>query len=323
MSDISAQDTNQTDDSGFPPAGLVDRLAEVLPGTHLAAFLEGVRIPEGTWLRVNTLRSSVEQVLGSLRGAGITCEASDWCAEAIRAEASVRDVQQIGGWDRGLFHIQSPSSIAAVIALDPRPGERILDMCAAPGSKTSHLGAVMRNEGHLVANDLSKPRAHRLRSVLELLGARAEVRVGPGERIGRREPETYDRVLVDAPCSGEGMMSASDPRSFSNWRPRTPARLASRQKSLLHSAIDAVKPGGTVVYSTCTFAPEENELVVERALKVYRNRIELEPIEVAFPGRITTCREFRGRALPNRPELVRLAPPEMDGFFLARFRKVG
>ena len=118
-------------------------------------------------------------------------------------------------------------------------------------------------------------------------------------------------------------MSAEDPRSYSTWRPRVPSRLSSRQKSLLHSAIDAVKPGGTIVYSTCTFAPEENELVVERALKVYEGRIRLEPIEVELPGRISTCREFKGRALPERPELVRLTPPEMDGFFLARFQKLG
>ena len=118
-------------------------------------------------------------------------------------------------------------------------------------------------------------------------------------------------------------MSAEDPRSYSTWRPRVPARLSSRQKSLLHSAIDAVKPGGTIVYSTCTFAPEENELVVERALKVYEGRIRLEPIEVALPGRIPTCREFKSKVLPERPELVRLAPPEMDGFFLARFQKLG
>ena len=198
----------------------------------------------------------------------------------------------------------------------------VLDMCAAPGSKTSHLSAMMNNEGHLVANDLSKARCHRLRSVLELLGAKAEVRVGPGERIGRREPETYDRILVDAPCSGEGMMRAGDPKTYATWRPKTPSRLSSRQKSLLHSAIDALKPGGTIVYSTCTFAPEENELVIERALKVYDGRIKLDVVEPELPGRIPTCRHFRGKTLPERSHLVRLAPPEMDGFFLARLQKI-
>ena len=322
MADPDARRQQQAGETGFPPPGLVERLAEVLPETNLAAFLGGVRRQEGTWLRVNTLKSSVEQVRASLGEVGIACTTSSWCPEAIHAEGTIRTVQEVGGWNRGFFHIQSPSSIAAVLALDPRPGERILDLCAAPGSKTSHLAAVMDNTGHLVANDLSKNRAHRLRSVLELLGAKAEVRVGPGERIGRREPETYDRILVDAPCSGEGMMSARDPRSYSTWRPRVPSRLSSRQKSLLHSAIDAVKPGGTIVYSTCTFAPEENELVVERALKVYEGRISLEPIEVALPGRMPACREFKGKVLPERPQLLRLAPPEMDGFFLAKFRKL-
>ena len=301
---------------------MIERLGEVLPESNLEAFLDTARRVRGTWLRVNTLRSSVERIKQQLTRASVEYTTSAWCPEALLAQGSVRAVQQLGGWDQGAFHIQSPSSIAASLALDPRPGESVLDMCAAPGSKTSHLAALMNNEGRLIANDLSKARSHRLRSVLDLLGAKATVRVGPGERIGRREPETYDRILVDAPCSGEGMMNAEDPRTYARWKPKTPARLASRQKSLLHSAIEALKPGGTIVYSTCTFAPEENELVVERALKVYDGRVGLETIELDLPGRVPACRQFKGKALPERNEYVRLAPPEMDGFFLVRLRKI-
>ena len=322
MSPTGTKLTTGEDDPVFPPPGMLERLADVLPEQNLLAFLNHSLERRGNWLRVNTLRSSVEEVVGSLNRASINSRISTWCPEAVYAEENTRVLQEIGGWDRGAFHIQSPSSIAAGLALAPKPGERVLDMCAAPGSKTSHLSAMMQNEGHLVANDLSKTRSHRLRAVLKLLGATAEVRVGPGERIGRREPESYDRILVDAPCSGEGMMRAADPKTYSRWRPKTPSRLSSRQKSLLHSAIDALKPGGTLVYSTCTFAPEENELVLERALKVYEGRIRLEHIELDLPGRIPNCRSFKGKRLPDRPEFIRLAPPEMDGFFLARLQKV-
>jgi 16S rRNA (cytosine1407-C5)-methyltransferase len=212
--------------------------------------------------------------------------------------------------------------MAATLALDPRPGERVLDMCAAPGSKTTHIGALMENTGELVANDLSRARSHRLRAVLDQLGVSAEVRTGPGEKIGHRNPATFDRVLVDAPCSGEGRMRKEDPRSFSNWRGTLPKRLSSRQKSLLHSAIDAVKPGGVIVYSTCTFAPEENELVLTRALERYGDRVELDEVPVTLPDSLETVREFNGRTIAALPRAIRLAPPNMDGFFIARLRRI-
>ena len=310
-------------DGGFPPVGLGERLEELLPPENLAALLEDRRTPPGTWLRVNTLKSSIDAVVDRIRDASIECAPSSWCPEAIVAEAPVRRLQEVAGWADGDFHVQSPSSIAAGLVLDPQPGEWVLDLCAAPGSKTSHLAALMGNEGRLVANDLSRSRAHRLRAVLKLLGAEATVRVGPGERMGLREPETYDRVLVDAPCSGEGMMRPGQPETWSNWKPRTPTRLSSRQKSLLHAAIDATRPGGTIVYSTCTFAPEENELVIKRALKVYEGKLHLEPIPLELPGRVTACSRFREKRMPDLPEVVRLAPPEMEGFFIAKLVKTG
>lgn len=307
----------------FPPEGLLERLRELLPDASLAAFLEGPPGDTRTWTRVNTLRTSVDTVLSELARCSIECTRSDWCREAIEIRASVRAVQELEAWKSGGLHIQSPSSIAASLVLAPRPGERVLDLCAAPGSKTSHLAALMDNRGELVANDASRTRSHRLRAVLELLGAKASVRVGRGERIGRREPEGYDRVLVDAPCSGEGMMRGPLPETWASWKPKTPLRLSSRQKSLLHSAIEATRPGGTIVYSTCTFAPEENELVVERALAVYEGRVALEPPGVELPGRLPPCESFRGRPIPRREELVRLAPPGMDGFFIAKLRRTG
>ena len=323
MIDLDPASLSPESAAPFPPPGLADRLEQLLPPKNLKAFLEDQRTQRGTCFRVNTLKSSIQSVVDRMQQASICCTPSAWCGEALFAETSVRRLQEVPGWKEGDFHIQSASSIAAGLALDPKPGEWVLDLCAAPGSKTSHLAALMKNEGRLVANDLSRPRTHRLRAVLKLLGARATVRIGPGERAGLREPETYDRVLVDAPCSGEGMMRCGQPDTWSNWKPRTPARLSSRQKSLLHAAIDAVKPGGTVVYSTCTFAPEENELVISRALDVYEGRIQLEHIPLDLPGRIPGCLNFKGKSLAERPEVVRLAPPEMDGFFIARILKTG
>jgi 16S rRNA (cytosine1407-C5)-methyltransferase len=253
---------------------------------------------------------------------GIRHEPLAWCDHAFVTESEPRALQDSRLWKNGGFHIQSPSSIATSLVLAPEPGERILDMCAAPGSKTSHIAALMNNEGELVANDLSKPRMHRMRALLELMGAKALVRRSAGEQIGRREPVSFDRVLVDAPCSGEGRMRPDDPGSYKNWRPKVPKQLSSRQKSLLHSAIEAVRPGGVVVYSTCTFSVEENELVLARALKLYEGQIEMQALPIELPGAMAPCREWQNKSLPEIPEARRLGPPEYDGFFIARLLKI-
>lgn len=316
--------TERSDESAqppFPPPELLERLREILPKDRLAAYLDAASVQRTASIRVNPLRTSLDAVITQLQEATIGFEPLDWCEHALQTDATARRLQELPAWDDGGFHIQSLSSIATTLVLDPLPGEHVLDMCAAPGSKTSHIGALMRNSGRLVANDLSRARMHRLRSVLGHLGVEAELRTGPGEKIGHREPGTFDRVLVDAPCSGEGRMRADEPDSHANWTRNRPKKLSSRQKSLLHSAIEAVRPGGIVVYSTCTFAPEENELVLSRALERYGDHVRLETIETELPGAMAPLKEFKGRSIRAMPEAIRLAPPSMDGFFIARLRR--
>ena len=312
------EDTTQE----FPPEQLRERLQQILSGERYEAFVDQALLPKRAHVRVNTLRSDVEEVRGDLERMGIRHEPLAWCDHAFVTESEPRALQDSRLWKNGGFHIQSPSSIATSLVLAPEPGERILDMCAAPGSKTSHIAALMNNEGELVANDLSKPRMHRMRALLELMGAKALVRRSAGEQIGRREPVSFDRVLVDAPCSGEGRMRPDDPGSYKNWRPKVPKQLSSRQKSLLHSAIEAVRPGGVVIYSTCTFSVEENEMVLARALKLYEGQIEMQALPIELPGAMAPCREWQNKALPEIPEARRLGPPEYDGFFIARLLKI-
>ena len=190
----------------FPPERLRERLQQILPEARYEAFLDQALLPRRSHVRVNTLRSDVREVREDLDRMGIEHAPLSWCDHAFSTTSEPRALQRSGLWKSGGFHIQSPSSIATSLVLEPEPGERILDMCAAPGSKTSHIAALMNNEGELVANDLSKPRMHRMRALLELLGVHAQVRRSAGEQIGRREPDSFDRILVDAPCSGEGRM---------------------------------------------------------------------------------------------------------------------
>ncbi len=314
---------NEEPTQEFPPEQLRERLQRILPEDRYEAFLDQALLPKRAHVRVNTLRSDVAGVREDLDRMGIRYQPLSWCDHAFATESEPRALQDSRLWKNGGFHIQSPSSIATSLVLQPEPGERVLDMCAAPGSKTSHIAALMNNEGELVANDLSKPRMHRMRALLELLGARAQVRRSAGEQIGRREPGSFDRVLVDAPCSGEGRMRPDDPGSFKNWRPKVPRQLGSRQKSLLHSAIEAVRLGGVVVYSTCTFSVEENEMVLARALKLYEGQIEMQTLPIELPGAMEPCRTWQNRELREIPGARRLGPPEYDGFFIARLTKIG
>ena len=201
------------------------------------------------------------------------------------------------GFQDGRAWMHSPGSVRVAPALAPQPGDRVLDLCAAPGSKAGHLAWFMRQKGELVVNELSRNRSQRLKRNLKLMKIEATVLTGPGESLGRRLGPTFDRVLVDVPCSGTGRMWLGDPRTWGEWSTRAVKRLAKLQRMLLHSGIAALKPGGTLVYSTCSLLQEENEAVLEKI----PNDVTIEWTQRFTPG-------------PAKPVIE-------EGFFLARLRR--
>ena len=201
------------------------------------------------------------------------------------------------GFQDGRAWMHTPGSVRVAPALAPQPGDRVLDLCAAPGSKAGHLAWLMRKQGELVVNELSRNRAQRLQRNLKLMNIVATVLTGPGESLGRRLGPTFDRVLVDVPCSGTGRVWLGDPRTWAEWSVRAVKRLAKLQRMLLHSGIAALKPGGTLVYSTCSLLQEENEAVLAK-----------------IPGNVTV--EWTRRFTPEPA-----VPVIEEGFFLARLRR--
>ncbi len=308
------------------PTELRDRLREVLPAEALALIVSddshATTHHSPTSIRLNPLRADPIETLGALRSASIECAPVGWCDFAFTTAATVRELQSLARHSSGAFHIQSLSSMIPPLLLAAQPGEAVLDLCAAPGSKTSQIAAMMRNRGRLIALDSSRPRLYRLREVLRVLGAHAECICAHGERWGRGHPMQFDRVLVDVPCSGEGRIHLGDERALADWSRTKVTRLASLQKALLHSAIDALRPGGTLVYSTCTYAPEENELVVQRALERYADRIELIPIVHPLPGAAPALTQWGGALLHPSLSLARRILPPLEGFFVAALRKL-
>lgn len=176
----------------------------------------------------------------------------------------------------GLFYLQEPSAMAVAEALAPRRGELVLDLAAAPGGKSTHLASLLGHDGILVANDISAARARELSRNLERWGARrALVTNAAPSQLARTWGPLFDAVLLDAPCSGEGMFRKT-PQAREQWTPELVTDCAVRQDSLLDEAARLVRPGGRLVYSTCTFEPEENEQVVARFLES-RPDWELQP----------------------------------------------
>ncbi|WP_197484470.1 RsmB/NOP family class I SAM-dependent RNA methyltransferase [Tepidimonas fonticaldi] len=226
----------------------------------------------------------------------------------------------------GSLYIQGVASMAAVWALQPQPGEEVLDLAAAPGGKTALIAASMANQGRLAAVEPVRARFFRLKANLQRLGVRnAQLYLKDGAQVGRLVPGRFDRVLLDAPCSSEAQFTRLDPTSWAHWSPKKVRASAALQSRLLRSAADALKPGGVLIYGTCSLSPEEDECVLDALL---RERDDLWPEPLPWPVDLPALPGLTAwRQQPLHPDLTlarRVLPTEWtDAFFLCRLRKRG
>ena len=296
------------------PAEFIEGLYGLFSQSVAERILKGMGERRSTTFRANTLKADGAEILRFLHDRHIKYRRPPWYADAfVLAELDERDV---GKWDLyldGRIYVQGLSSMVPALALAPKPGDRVLDLAAAPGSKTTQMAAMMENRGAILANEPNAVRAERLAYNVRLQGCSiVEVHRGWGEKLGAEMPEAFDRVLVDAPCSGEGRFTAAEPGTWRSWSRRTVTESARLQRRLLASGIRALKPGGTLVYSTCTLNAEENEAIVEGALASLPVSIETVPVQV--PGALPGVRglDKAVRILPNG---------DHEGFFVCRMRK--
>lgn len=266
-------------------------------------------------LRVNTIRGDARSVRVDLKQFP-ALQAVPWYQDAfVLPDTNARQLEQITR--EGKAYVQSLSSMIPALILAPQAPELILDMAAAPGSKTSQLAALMENRGEIVANDIDRRRLFKLKAVLEILGVKNVTVVSmAGQSLWKRYPEAFDKVLLDAPCSMEGHLFYPSGKKIHN--------IAKLQRWLLRSAVSAAKPGGTVVYSTCSMAPEENEEVVDWILRKEKGRVELAAIGINIPEAVSGITAWQGRELDRSLSMTLRIPPvaSMEQFFVARIRKV-
>jgi 16S rRNA C967 or C1407 C5-methylase (RsmB/RsmF family) len=319
-------------------------------------FNKIIHTPPRNFVRCNTLKISPNELTKRLKEKWQISQPYPKHPEIILIDQELKPGELGNSIEHllGYYYIQEISSMLSPIALNPQPEEFILDLCASPGSKTTQIASYMDNQGTLIANDVRIDRIKILSSNLEKAGvtntiitrrdgvalceklskfnsARQQNREtilqidSEKSRQMRAESKTFhttqfkfDRILLDAPCSGEGTLRSS-PKTFLMWNPKVIKKLSGEQKKLLANALKCLKVGGTLVYSTCTHAPEENEEVVDFALKNFP--VKIEPISLPLKTRpgITSWNTIQFN--PEVSKACRIYPQDNDseGFFVSKF----
>ncbi|AKG23563.1 16S rRNA (cytosine(967)-C(5))-methyltransferase [Calothrix sp. 336/3] len=261
-------------------------------------------------LRINPLRSSLTEVATALKTVGVSCKTLPHLPQGLRLLSHPGAIQKLPGFDTGWWTVQDSSAQLVAHILDPQPGEVIIDACAAPGGKTTHIAELMGDRGKIWACDVTPSRLRKLQENARRLHLESiDICTGDSRNLPQFA-HTADRVLLDAPCSGLGTLHR---HADARWRqtPESVQELAQLQTELISHTSTFVKPGGMLVYATCTLHPAENIQVVQKFLTTHPDW-HIEPVE-----------NFIGEMYSTSPGWLQVKPQEqdMDGFFMVRLRK--
>ena len=311
-----------------PKPLFLERMKKLL-GKEMESYLEILKKRVVNSIRCNTLKISPEELLKRLKS-------KNWSVNQpfeenpeimiIENDLAPGEIGRSMEHLLGYYYVQEIASMLPVLALKPKPEELVLDIAAAPGSKTTQIAAAMKNTGTIIANDVNLKRLKILASNMERCGATNGIIIKKdGIALCKRLKENgflFDKILVDAPCSGEGTLRSS-PITYQMWNPNTIKILSRIQKGLLESALEILKPNGELVYSTCTHAPEENEEVVDFVLKEFQD-VKIESIKLPIKCR-SGLTEWQDKNYDNEVQKsCRIYPQDNDteGFFIAKFRRI-
>jgi len=307
-----------------PKIEFVERI-EALLGDETNTFLEWIRKPLLPSIRVNTLKISKRELKERLKAKGWNIIEIFENAFTIKSSLLPGELGKALEHQLGYYYVQELASMMPPLVLNPCKDDIVLDLCAAPGSKTTEMAALMENQGTIIANDIRIDRLKALNSNLERCGVTNTITTRMnGITLCKKLAKAgffFDKILVDAPCSGEGTIRSS-PETLRMWNLNMIKGLAALQKKLIAAALECLKPRGLLVYSTCTHAPEENELVIDFALKNFN--VTLESIELPLRTRQGIL-EWQGQKLdPEIKKSARIWPQDNDteGFFIAKLRKL-
>jgi len=307
------------------PDEFIERLKLIVADVDWLQVYESFQIRKPLVVRVNTVLTTVDNILAALGETSITYRQINWKPDALIIAPEYRsEVLNSDLYQQGLLYSQNLSSQLAPLVLNPQPGEEVLDMCAAPGGKTSQIACLMRDSGRIAAVEKIKARFFKMKANFKTLQHQS-IHTYLADAVGlwRKTPERFDRVLLDAPCSSESRFRRNDPDSYSHWSLRKIKETARKQKKLLYSAVNCLKPGGTLVYCTCAFAPEENEAIVDHILATFPQQLSIVPIELSITNTQPGLTQWQGKQFhPTLCDTLRVLPNEiMDGFYLCKISK--
>ncbi len=295
----------------------LNRMKDLL-GTEFPAYLGAFEKPRLYGLRVNTLKISTEEFE---KITPFPIKKIPYIDNGYFYDGETYQPAKHPYYFAGLYYLQDPSAMTPASRLPVKPGNRVLDLCAAPGGKSTELAAKLSGRGLLVANDISVKRAKALQKNIELFGVtNSLITTEYPEKLAGYFQQYFDRILIDAPCSGEGMFR-KDPDMIKSWDKDSPARYAAMQEDIVKHALPMLAPGGFLLYSTCTFSPLEDEETVMKILELDDDisLIDIDPYEGFAKGRPDVCCD----GIKELEKCVRIFPHRMDGegHFLALFHK--
>lgn len=304
------------------PPWLVERwVAEFGPELARRLCAANNRRPPFT-VRVNTLKISREDLRVRFGSSGLSSTPAEFSPEGLILEKSPL-LSEESLFQQGMYFVQDEASQIIPHLLDPQPGERMLDACAAPGGKTTHLAQLMKNRGEIFALDLHESRIRLIRENCARLGISIvrPARADASHPLPFPQDDLFDRILLDAPCTGLGILHRN-PEARWRRQPEDISRLQRLQKTLLDNLAPWLKPGGILVYSTCTMTREENDRVVDSFVNLHAD-FDLEDLRSVLPSSYHPLIDGKG-FLRTYPEMiVRSEGYRMDGFFAARLRRTG
>ena len=296
------------------PDFLIKDLKEQYGDEITQKIVQGYRAKRKATLRVNTIKATGEKVRSELQKNNINFEDVSWCKEAlIIKDALEKDIENLEIYKNGEIYLQSLSSMLPPIILNPEEGKDILDMAAAPGGKTTQMAALTNNKAHITACEMNNIRIEKLKYNIQKQGASC-VYIMQKDSRNIDDFFSFDQILLDSPCSGSGTINIENKNLSKYFTPKLIEKSVKSQMALLKKGIKILKPGGTMVYSTCSILEKENEEIIKNVLM--QNKVEIVPIELNGMEQIPL--------LPVKVEgTICVCPTEYyEGFFVAKIKKL-
>lgn len=307
------------------PDGLMDNMYSIYSPAIVDGILHSFSVRRKTTLRINSIKGNEGEVIEEFKQNKMKYSICNFYNKGlIIKNYNEYKISKLNCYERGEIYLQSLSSMIPPIFMELKENLNILDMCAAPGSKTSQIAAEINNKGNLLANEKNAVRGERLKYNLQKLGITcSKVRIGDARDLDKEYENKFERILVDAPCSGEGIINIYKASSYKKWNSANVYKNSKLQKQLLESAYKLLIKGGILVYSTCTISAEENEEVVDYFLKSHSD-IKVIDINLNLSNCSQGIIEYKGKSFSKTlKKAVRIIPnSEMEGFFICKLKKV-